>query len=70
MTEEAEDEEIVRTIVTLGQNLGLGVIAEGIETQEQLDRLRDLGCDLGQGYHLARPLPEDEAEAWVVRELG
>ncbi len=70
MTEEVEDEEIVRTIVTLGQNLKLGVIAEGIETEEQLARLTQLGCDLGQGYHLARPLPEEEAEGWVVRELG
>ena len=70
MTENPEDEEIVRTIVTLGRNLNLGVIAEGIETDAQLERLKELGCDLGQGYYLARPMPEEDAGCWVERELG
>jgi len=61
MTEEAEDEEIVRMIVTLAANLGIGVIAEGIETQEQRAQLGELGCAVGQGYLFARPLPADEA---------
>lgn len=46
----------VRTLVTLGRDLGIGVVAEGIETEAQRDQLRDLGCNLGQGYLLGRPM--------------
>jgi len=52
-----EDTAIVTAIITLGQTLGLRVIAEGVETAEQADLLRSLGCDQAQGYHFARPLP-------------
>ena len=44
----------------LGTSLGKEVIAEGIETQAQMELLRDLGCGVGQGYHLARPMPAEE----------
>ena len=47
--------EITRTIVGLAQNLGLDVIAEGIETEEQSTLLRSMGCQYGQGYFLFRP---------------
>jgi diguanylate cyclase (GGDEF)-like protein/PAS domain S-box-containing protein len=47
---------VVRSIILLGSSLGKVVVAEGIETQSQLDQLRDMGCRLGQGYLLARPL--------------
>jgi len=50
-----ETHEIVRIIVMLAHNLGLKVVAEGIETQTQLDLLIDIGCDLGQGYLFSRP---------------
>jgi EAL domain-containing protein (putative c-di-GMP-specific phosphodiesterase class I) len=50
-----ETHEIVRIIVMLAHNLGLKVVAEGIETQTQLDLLTDIGCDLGQGYLFSRP---------------
>jgi len=53
--------EIAHTIVSLAHNLGLTALAEGIETEEQLTKLRDLGCELGQGYWFSRPLPADEA---------
>jgi Amt family ammonium transporter len=53
--------EIVRTIVTLAHNLGLEVVAEGVETAEQLARLRALGCEWGQGYFFARPLDSELA---------
>ncbi len=47
---------IINSVITLGNSLGLRVIAEGIETQEQLQFLRDKGCELGQGYFLSKPL--------------
>ena len=61
MTADVEDEEIVRTIVTLAGNLGIGVIAEGIETEEQRKHLEAIGCPVGQGYLFAKPLPAAEA---------
>lgn len=54
-----DDEVITKAIVILGKNLGLSVIAEGIETQEQLEFLLDLRCDEGQGYLYSQPLDED-----------
>lgn len=56
---DASDTEIVKAVVSLGQSLGLSVVAEGIETPDQLHRLRELGCSCGQGYLLARPTPAD-----------
>ena len=52
----ATDERIVHTIIQLGHDLGMEVLAEGVETQEQLQRLREMGCDLIQGYLLGRPI--------------
>ena len=57
---EQTDERIVSAVVDLAANLGLRSIAEGVETQEQLDRLRELGCDQAQGYLFARPLPPND----------
>lgn len=56
-----EDEALVRTIVRLGKSLGMITVAEGIEETAQLVTLRDLECDLAQGYLLSRPLPAEEA---------
>ena len=56
-----EDEVIVRTIVSLAHNLGMDVIAEGVETAEQLERLTALGCEFGQGFYFSKPVPADEA---------
>jgi EAL domain-containing protein (putative c-di-GMP-specific phosphodiesterase class I) len=54
-------------ILTLGQTLGLETIAEGIETAEQLVALRELGCQLGQGYYFARPLGPAAVDALLER---
>jgi PAS domain S-box-containing protein len=51
-----ESHEIVRVIVMLAHNLGLKVVAEGIETQHQLDLLREIGCEFGQGYFFSKPV--------------
>jgi diguanylate cyclase (GGDEF)-like protein/PAS domain S-box-containing protein len=54
-----EDSAIVAAIINLAHTLGLVAVAEGVETAEQLKRLRELGCDIGQGYYFGRPLPPD-----------
>jgi predicted signal transduction protein with EAL and GGDEF domain len=60
-----DDTFIVRTIVDLGDNLGLKVVAEGIENQETLDELEAIGCDFAQGYFMSRPLPADDLSRWL-----
>jgi diguanylate cyclase len=61
-----ERHEIVQSIVMLAHNLGMTAIAEGVETPEQLQRLRDFNCDLVQGYLLAKPLPIEGVEALLA----
>ncbi|MEM9213541.1 MAG: EAL domain-containing protein [Cyanobacteria bacterium P01_F01_bin.150] len=63
-----EDHAIVETIITLGHHLGMDVIAEGIETAEQAQKLTTLSCEYGQGYYFARPLPAEDAEALLYHE--
>jgi diguanylate cyclase (GGDEF)-like protein len=65
MESDEDDAVIVRSTIALGRNLGLRVVAEGVESESALNELRDLGCDFAQGFHLSRPLPADELEAWV-----
>ena len=67
ITTNADDAAIAATIIAMGHQLGLKVIAEGIETAEQLDHLKRLGCDQIQGYFIARPLPPAELEARFLR---
>ena len=55
--EEKADRSIVEAVVALAHGLGIGVVAEGIETERQAERLLELGCDLGQGYLFSRPIP-------------
>jgi diguanylate cyclase (GGDEF)-like protein len=62
---EEENSEIVRTILTLGRNLGMSVVAEGIETQAQLELLRELECDMGQGFLFSNAVDAESAEAWL-----
>jgi EAL domain-containing protein (putative c-di-GMP-specific phosphodiesterase class I) len=63
-----EDDEIVRTILTLGRNLGLRVIAEGVETIEQAAKLQDLGCKYAQGYYFSVPVGPQEATDLLAAE--
>jgi len=66
LAESSEDAVIVRSIVELGHNLGYKVTAEGIETEAAMQFLADLGCDYGQGYHMAKALPLDGFEKFIV----
>ncbi len=61
-----QDEVIVRSTIDLGHNLGLVVVAEGVENNEVLERLRSLGCDVAQGYCISRPLPPDHFMSWLA----
>jgi len=67
MCTNADDAAIVRAILSLGHSLGLDVVAEGVETQEQFDYLRQLGCDKAQGYLVARPMSSVDCEAFLRR---
>jgi diguanylate cyclase (GGDEF)-like protein/PAS domain S-box-containing protein len=60
-----ENAEIVRTILALAKNLNLQAIAEGLETSEQVQQLIQLGCEYGQGYYFAEPLPADAVPEWL-----
>ena len=62
------DAAIAKTIVTLAESLGLGVIAEGVETQNQRDFLARSGCHAYQGYFFSRPLPVEDFEIFALRE--
>ena len=62
----AADAAIVHSIVDLGHQLGLSIVAEGVETEAALLAVRAAGCDLVQGFLLARPMPKDDVAAWLA----
>jgi diguanylate cyclase (GGDEF)-like protein len=70
LAEDATCAAIVRSTVELAHNLGLKVVAEGVEDERALEHLRAQGCDLAQGFHLSRPLPGDEVTAWLQETLA
>jgi EAL domain-containing protein (putative c-di-GMP-specific phosphodiesterase class I) len=65
MVRDASDQVIVRSTIDLAHNMGLGVVAEGVEDEETLERLRTLGCDMVQGYFLSRPMDSALVAAWT-----
>lgn len=65
MADDRNDEVIVRSTIDLAHNLGLSVVAEGVESELHLQTLRGLGCDIGQGFHIGRPLCIEEFHQWV-----
>ncbi|WP_248511866.1 bifunctional diguanylate cyclase/phosphodiesterase [Sporosarcina sp. NCCP-2222] len=68
MLQHPHTKSIVKTIIDMGRNLGLTLVAEGIEEETQAQALREFGCDYGQGYFYNRPLTADQMEAWLQGE--
>jgi EAL domain-containing protein (putative c-di-GMP-specific phosphodiesterase class I) len=64
MDRNPDDETIVRSTIDLAHNLGLRVVAEGVERPEVWDILRELGCDVGQGYLFGFPMSPDDFVRW------
>jgi EAL domain-containing protein (putative c-di-GMP-specific phosphodiesterase class I) len=64
MATDAGDLAIVRAVVALSLQFGLTVVAEGVESELTLDLLKEMGCEIGQGFLFSRPLPYERLEAW------
>ncbi len=65
MIENSAAAAIVRSSITLGHELGLEVVAEGVETKEQAEQLKKWGCDVAQGYYFSKPIPNQDVIAWL-----
>ncbi|WP_426161515.1 putative bifunctional diguanylate cyclase/phosphodiesterase [Pseudoduganella sp. R-34] len=65
MANDVGDAKIVRSTIDLGHNMGLRVVAEGIESEAAWNILAEMGCDQGQGYYMSRPMPAGELAGWV-----
>lgn len=65
MTRNMLDRSIVELLLRLGDSLGMRVVAEGVDSEEKLEMLREMGCHLVQGFHIARPMPVDDATEWL-----
>lgn len=70
MLADNSDHVIVRSMIGLGHNLGIAVVAEGVETDDILKTLLMLGCDVAQGYGIARPMPAADIPAWLARRTS
>jgi diguanylate cyclase (GGDEF)-like protein len=69
MDSQGNNKDIVRTIIALAHDLGMNTVAEGIETVEQLNHLKELGCNYGQGYFLSRPVDREGAEKLLTAPM-
>jgi predicted signal transduction protein with EAL and GGDEF domain len=67
---DAKTEALAGAIVAMGRSLGIRTVAEGIETAEQADRMRALGCAYGQGYYFATPMPGSEVATGAFDSLS
>jgi EAL domain-containing protein (putative c-di-GMP-specific phosphodiesterase class I) len=65
MLNNREDQAIIEGIIALGRAFKRTVVAEGVESPEQIQRLRELGCEVMQGYFFARPMPSDQIMDWM-----
>ena len=69
MAENSNDAAIVRSTIDLARNLGLEVVAEGVESEAILRDLGALSCDVAQGFFLSRPLPASELGGWLSERI-
>ncbi|HEV2566082.1 MAG TPA: EAL domain-containing protein, partial [Microvirga sp.] len=67
---DADDAAIVRALLSLGHNLGIEVVAEGVESAFQATLLQRMSCDLVQGYHFGRPMPAEDVPSFVTSWTG
>ncbi|MEC5217594.1 diguanylate cyclase (GGDEF)-like protein [Actimicrobium sp. GrIS 1.19] len=67
MQNDADDAQIVRSTIDLGHNMGLRVVAEGIESEDVWNLLAGMGCDQGQGYFISKPMPAEQLVDWIDR---
>lgn len=65
LTENDDDAAIVNSTIALAKNMGLFVVAEGVEDEKALNRLQEMHCDIAQGYYMCRPVPAEELEEWL-----
>src|SRR3954452_3064445 len=69
VTESPQDSAIVRAVTEMADTIGIGVVAEGVETEEQVRAARDLGCGYAQGFHFAEPVPVAHVERLLERPM-
>jgi EAL domain-containing protein (putative c-di-GMP-specific phosphodiesterase class I) len=67
MTRNPQDAIIVQSAIHLGHDLGMSVVAEGVENEDTLTALKHLGVDIAQGFHIGRPMPEELLHLWIAR---
>lgn len=70
METDSDDAKIVKSTIDLAHNLGLCVVAEGVENAQVWDMLRELDCDLAQGFHMGKPMPVEAFAAWSAGLLA
>ncbi len=66
LPDDAGDASLVDAILAMAQSLGLQVVAEGVETEQQSQFLQNLGCDRLQGFYYGKPMPEPDLRAWLA----
>lgn len=67
---DSDDYVIVKSTIELGHNMGLKIVAEGVENQQALDLLSELKCDLAQGFYLSRPLSKEKLDTWLLENAA
>ena len=67
MEKDIDDTKIVKSTIDLGHNMGLRVVAEGVENKEVMQLLKDMGCDQAQGYYISKPMPADQMLTWMAQ---
>jgi EAL domain-containing protein (putative c-di-GMP-specific phosphodiesterase class I) len=68
LTVQGNNQEIITSIISLAKSLNFEVIAEGVETDHQLDQIKEMNCQFGQGFLIARPMPPAAIDAWIETE--